>query len=68
METQKHERKEVKPMPKENSDFADSEANFLRILDDCSSTARAVCFLDLFVHLCHDRSNSKRPMCYFAGV
>lgn len=52
---------------KENSDFAASEAGFLRIFGwlQYYTTARVVCFLDLFVHLHHDRSNRKRPMCYF---
>lgn len=50
------------------AEFVDGEVNFISILADCSSTARADCFFNLFVHLCDDRNNRKMPTCCFSGV
>lgn len=50
------------------AEFVDGEVNFISILADCSSTARADYFFNLIVHLCDDRNNRKMPTCCFSGV
>lgn len=40
------------------SEFVDGEVNFA----DCSSTARADCFFDLFVRLYDDRNNKQKDV------